>query len=53
METKNKDMKGFHAVAFMREQRNKLNESLAKMTTKEIVEYFKLKRLKNNIKPGA
>jgi hypothetical protein len=53
METKNNAIPDFHAVTFMREQRNKLSEFLSKMTTEEIVEYFKRKRELNHIKPSA
>ena len=48
-----KTEKTFDAVAFMREQREKLSEKLAKMTPTEIVEYFRKKRLENQIKPCA
>lgn len=37
----------------MREQRDKLSEKLSKMTKKEIVEYFKKRKLENSIKPCA
>ncbi len=53
METKNNIINGFHAVTYMREQRDKLSELLAKMTREEIVEFFRQKRLKNHIKPSA
>ena len=33
--------KTFDAVKFMREQRDKLSAKLSKMTTEEILEYFK------------
>ena len=45
--------KKFDAVKYMREQRQKLTEKLSKMTTTEIVEYFKKQRLKNTVKPCA
>ena len=45
--------KKFDAVKYMREERQKLTEKLSKMTTKEIVEYFKKQRLKNTVKPCA
>ena len=45
--------KTFDAVEFMREQRDKLSEKLCKMTNKEIVEYFKIRKLENSIKPSA
>lgn len=53
MKTSSENIKDFHAVTFMREQRNKLSELLSKMTPEEIVEYFKQKSLKNKIKPSA
>ena len=46
-----KTKKAFDAVLYMREQREKLSEKLSKMTNKEIVEYFRVKRLENQIKP--
>ena len=51
METKTK--KGFDAVKFSREQKDQLDAELAKMTKKEIVEYFKKVRSESQIKPGA
>ena len=45
--------KTFDAVNYMREQRDKLSEKLSKMTKEEIVEYFKLKKLENSVKPCA
>jgi hypothetical protein len=45
--------KTFDAVKFMREQRDKLSEKLSKMTTEEIVEYFRKKKSENAIKPSA
>ena len=45
--------KTFDAVKFMRDQRDKLSEKLSKMTKEEIVEYFKLRILKNSTKPNA
>ena len=45
--------KTFDAVKFMRDQRKILSEKLSKMTKEEIVEYFKLKKLENSIKPSA
>lgn len=51
METKTK--KDFDAVEFMREQRKSLSEKLSGMTPSEIVEYFKNKRAKNKVRPGA
>lgn len=51
METKNK--KEFDAVEFMREQRKILSEKLSKMTKSEIVNYFKKREVKNEIRPRA
>ena len=51
METKTK--KGFDAVKFAREQKDKLSTELAKMTKKEIVAYFKKVRSESQIKPSA
>ncbi len=48
-----KTKKTFDAVLFMREQREKLSEKLSKMTKEEIVEYFRIRRLENQIKPCA
>lgn len=45
--------KKFDAVNYMREQREKLNQKLPKMTKKEIVEYFKQKKKESTVKPGA
>ena len=51
MKTTNKSNETFDAVLFMRQQRNRLSEKLSKMTTKEIVEYFRKKAAETNIKP--
>tara|TARA_R110002124_G_scaffold287262_1_gene472098 strand:+ start:598 stop:753 length:156 start_codon:yes stop_codon:yes gene_type:complete len=51
METKTK--KGFDAVKFAREQKDKLSAELAKMTKEEIVTYFKKIRKESRIKPRA
>jgi c-di-AMP phosphodiesterase-like protein len=45
--------KTFDAVKFMRQQRDKLSEKLAKMTKDEILEYFKKRNIQSTIKPGA
>ncbi|MBP6625129.1 MAG: hypothetical protein KA198_08145 [Chitinophagaceae bacterium] len=45
--------KQFDAVKFMRQQREKLSEKLSKMTKKEIVEYFKKRKLESHVKPIA
>lgn len=45
--------KQFDAVKFMRQQREKLSEKLAKMTKAEIVEYFKRRKLETQTKPSA
>ena len=50
MKTINKE---FDAVLFMRNQRDKLSEKLAKMTKEEIVAYFKQVKTKATIKPCA
>ena len=51
METKTK--KGFDAVKFAREQKEKLSAELAKMTKEEIIMYFKKVRKESKIKPCA
>jgi hypothetical protein len=51
METKTK--KEFDAVKFAREQKDKLSAELAKMTTEEIIAYFKKVRLDSRVKPSA
>ncbi len=48
-----KTKKEFDAIEFMREQRRKLSEKLSEMTKSEIVEYFKRKRIEQEIKPSA
>jgi hypothetical protein len=45
--------KTFDAVKFMREQRDKLSETLSKMTKEEIVDYFKKRKLEDSIKPSS
>jgi c-di-AMP phosphodiesterase-like protein len=45
--------KTFDAVKFMRAQREKLSEKLAKMSKEEIIEYFRKKKLENSVKPSA
>lgn len=45
--------KTFDAVKFMRQQRDKLSEKLAKMTKKEILEYFEKRKAQTTIKPEA
>ena len=45
--------KKFDAVKYMRQQREKLSEKLSKMTTSEIVEYFRKKKSESQIKPCA
>ena len=45
--------KKFDAVKYMREQREKLSDKLAKMSKVEIVDYFKLKTVNTAIKPCA
>jgi len=48
-----KDQKQFHAVQFMRQQRDRLSLMLSKMTKAEIVEYFKQRKLELKTKPSA
>jgi len=43
--------KQFDAVKYMRQQREKLSEKLAKMTKEEIVAYFKQIKTQTTIKP--
>jgi S-adenosylmethionine:diacylglycerol 3-amino-3-carboxypropyl transferase len=43
----------FDAVKFMRQQRDKLSEKLAKMSKEEILEYFKKRKSLATIKPCA
>ena len=45
--------KPFDAVKYMRQQREKLSEKLAKMTKAEIVEYFRKRKLETQTKPCA
>ena len=45
--------KTFDAVKFMRQQRDKLSEKLAKMTKEEILEYFEKRKSQTTIKPCA
>lgn len=45
--------KTFDAVKFMRQQRDKLSEKLAKMTKEEILEYFTKRKNQIVIKPSA
>jgi hypothetical protein len=45
--------KQFDAVKYMRQQREKLSEKLAKMTKAEIVEYFRNRKLELKTKPCA
>ncbi len=45
--------KQFDAVNFMRQQRDKLNEMLSKMTKDEILQYFKNRKTESTIKPCA
>lgn len=45
--------KKFDAVIYMRSQRERLSESLSKMTKAEILSYFKNKKEENAIKPSA
>lgn len=45
--------KTFDSVGFMRQQRDRLSEKLAKMTKKEILTYFKLRQEEMTTKPKA
>jgi c-di-AMP phosphodiesterase-like protein len=45
--------KTFDAVKYMRQQRGKLSEKLAKMTKEEILEYFKRRKTQTKIKPSS
>jgi len=45
--------KKFGAVSYMREQREKLNEKLSKMTKEEIVAYFKRRESEMTVKPST
>ena len=45
--------KKFDSVQYMREQRQKIIEQLAKMSKEEIVAYFKRKKEQNTVKPSA
>lgn len=44
--------KTFDAVKYMRQQRDKLSEKLAKMTREEILEYFRKRKAEMTIKPS-
>ncbi len=48
-----KTEKQFDAVNYMRQQRERLSEKLAKMTKTEIIEYFKKVKQKSLTKPCA
>ena len=43
--------KKFDAVKYMREQRQNLSEKLSKMSTAEVVEYFRQKKNEIAVKP--
>jgi hypothetical protein len=45
--------KEFDAVKFMRQQRDKLDMKLAKMSKAEIMEYFKQRKKEATVKPRA
>lgn len=45
--------KDFDAVRFMRSRRQILSDKLSKMTSAEIVKYFKKRRTESSVKPGA
>ncbi len=44
--------KQFDAVKYMRQQRDKLSDKLAKMTKAEIGEYFRKRKLEIKTKPS-
>jgi len=48
----NKTEKNFDAVVFMRQQRDRLSETLSKMTKNEIINYFKEVSYKTSLKPS-
>jgi hypothetical protein len=50
MEQNNKE---FDAVAFMRQQRERLSEKLTKMTTDEIIAYFMQVKARGKAMPNA
>ncbi len=43
--------KSFDAVKFMRQQRDRISEKLAKMSKEEILEYFKNRKAQTSTKP--
>lgn len=45
--------KQFDAVKFMRQQRDRLNDKLKKMTKEEIIAYFKQIKTTATVKPCA
>lgn len=47
------EQKQFDAVKYMRQQREKLSEKLAKMTKEEIIDYFKRVKKQAEVKPCA
>ncbi|MFH0866883.1 MAG: hypothetical protein V1904_11860 [Bacteroidota bacterium] len=51
-DTKNKKIKNFDAVGFMREVRDKLSKELANMTSEQILEYFRKLRTEERILPS-
>ena len=51
MKTMNNNKETFDAVLFMRQQRDRLSETLSKMTKPEIVEYFRKKAIETTIRP--
>lgn len=51
---KTKEKKGFDAVNFSREQKDRLSNMFAKMTKEEILEYLKQKSIeRGRIKPSS
>jgi len=45
--------KPFDALKYMRQQRDKLSEKLAKMPKEDILEYFRKRKAEMTIKPSA
>ena len=43
----------FDAVKFMREQRDRIGNDIADMSTEEIIEYFNSRNSKKRVKPSA
>lgn len=52
MKTKEKTIKDFDAVLFMRQVRDKISEEIADLSKEQILEYFKKNVPKDRIKPS-